>query len=198
MMIAIHNRPNSFSDYWINYCKSKNVPYKLVDCYKSTIIDELQDVSGLMWHWTQNSYKDKLFAIQLTQSIERMGIKVFPNTNTAWHFDDKLGQKYLFEAMGFPAAKSYAFYDFETFKVWANSTFFPKVFKLRAGAGSFNVKLIRHIKEAIKLAKIAFSRGFLSADKKSQVEEYKHRFQKSRDIGSLLRVIKRYLELFRF
>ena len=57
MKIAIHERPGSFSDGCIRYCTEKKIPYKLVNCYDSDIINQLNDCDGLMWHWDQNDYK---------------------------------------------------------------------------------------------------------------------------------------------
>ena len=35
----------------------------------------------------------------MTYALEHKGIKVFPDSKTCWHFDDKVGQKYLFEEL---------------------------------------------------------------------------------------------------
>ncbi|MCH6236483.1 hypothetical protein [Cognataquiflexum rubidum] len=43
---------------------------------------------------------------------------------------------------------------------WINQTSFPKVFKLRNGASSWNVKLIKDKNEAQKIINIAFGIGF--------------------------------------
>ncbi|MDZ7775700.1 MAG: hypothetical protein U5L09_08950 [Bacteroidales bacterium] len=43
MKIAIHNRPGSFSDRWIEYCKKQEIPYKIVNCYDNNIIQQLND-----------------------------------------------------------------------------------------------------------------------------------------------------------
>src|SRR5450631_3263571 len=102
LKIAIHDRAGSFSDRWIKYCNENQVPYKLVNCYEFDIISQLDDCKGLMWHWDLNDYKAALFARQLTISLEKKGVKVFPDVNTAWHHDDKVGQKYLLEAVGAP------------------------------------------------------------------------------------------------
>lgn len=40
-----------------------------------------------------------------------MGIKSCPDENTCWHFDDKIGHKYLLEAIDAPLAPSYVFYN---------------------------------------------------------------------------------------
>ena len=33
MKIAIHNRPGSFSDRWIEYCNKNHIDYKVVNAY---------------------------------------------------------------------------------------------------------------------------------------------------------------------
>ncbi|WP_175476654.1 hypothetical protein [Syntrophus gentianae] len=151
IMIGIHQRTGSFSDKWIEYCTIHKIGFKLVNCYDSDIIYQLKDCAGLMWHWAQYDSKAILFARQLTYSLEHIGKKVFPDSKTCWHFDDKAGQKYLLEAIGSPLVKSYIFYDKEKAIEWANETSFPKVFKLRGGAGSVNVKLVTTSREALHL-----------------------------------------------
>ncbi len=143
MKIAIHNKTESFSDRWILYCQENHVKFKLVNCYDSDIVAHLDDCQGLMWHWDENDYKAALFARQLTISLDKKGIKVFPDVNTAWHYDDKVGQKYLLEAAGAPLVQSYVFYSRQEALDWVNKTTFPKVFKLRCGAGSLNVSLVK-------------------------------------------------------
>src|SRR5450631_4169402 len=160
MKIAIHNRAGSFSDRWIQYCNENQVSYKLVNCYESDIISQLDDCKGLMWHWDLNDYKAPLFARQLTISLEKKGVKVFPDVNTAWHYDDKVGQKYLLEALCAPLVKSYIFYSRREALKWLDKTTFPKVFKLRAGAASENVRIVKTKKKAKRLIEKAFGEGF--------------------------------------
>lgn len=169
--IAIHNRPGSFSDIWLKYCQEKNIPYKMVSCSDSDIMLQLADCAGLMWHWDSTDYKSELFARQLTLSLERKGIKVFPDSNTAWHYDDKIGQKYLLEAIKVPFIPTHIFYRKDEAVEWARNTVFPKVFKLRGGAGSTNVKLVKNKDEAIKLIQKAFTSGFLNKNPISRFKE---------------------------
>ncbi|HVZ97935.1 MAG TPA: hypothetical protein VG847_13730 [Chitinophagaceae bacterium] len=171
MKIAIHNDPESFSSRWIKYCNENNIPYKLVNCYDSDIVKQLDDVDGLMWHWNQNDYKAALFARQLTLSLEKKGIKIFPDVNTSWHHDDKLGQKYLLESIGAPLVQSYVFYTKKEALQWLNETTFPKVFKLRGGAGSINVSLVKTKKRAKQLINRAFGTGFSHIDRYSRLKD---------------------------
>lgn len=191
-MIAIHNRPGSFSDKWIRYCKENVIPCRAVNAYSYNIINELEGCIGFMWHWHQLDYKALLFARQLTASLEQAGKLVYPNTKTAWHFDDKVGQKYLLEAMGVPLVPSYCFYDKETATEWARNTTYPKVFKLRGGAGSRNVRLVNDFAQARKLIKRAFTQsGFPLLDRKSGAADCRWKFRRDRTFSALKRAIIR-------
>jgi glutathione synthase/RimK-type ligase-like ATP-grasp enzyme len=92
-------------------------------------------------------------------SIEKSGIRVFPNYNTFWHFDDKISQKYIFEALNIPHAPMHVFFDKPSATRWLSSATFPLVFKLRGGAGSSNVFLLRNKNEAYHYLKKMFSKG---------------------------------------
>ena len=164
MKIAIADRKGSFSDYWIKYCEEHTIPYKVVNPYDTDIVEQVSDCDAFMWHHHHASFGDTLFAKQLLFSLEQAGKVVFPNFRTGWHFDDKLGQKYLFEALGVRAAKSWVFYDKKSAYKWIETTDFPKVFKLRGGAGSANVRLARSKRQAKAFVRKALRRGFASSN----------------------------------
>ena len=171
MKIAIHHRPGSFSDRWIEYCKEKSIEYMIVNAYDSNIIEQVKDCDAFMWHHHHSNVKDTLFAKQLIYSLETAGIRCFPDFHTVWHFDDKVGQKYLLEAIGAPLVPSYVFYTKKDALDWIEHTGFPKVFKLRGGAGSKNVMLVHNQKEARRLVKKAFGKGFLQTSINNMVSE---------------------------
>ncbi|HNQ61905.1 MAG: RimK-like ATP-grasp domain protein [Bacteroidetes bacterium ADurb.Bin145] len=177
MLIAIHRSKDLFSDRWIPYCESNNIDYKLVDCYRTDIIDQLSDCDALMWHFNHKSPKASKFARQLIYAVQAAGKAVFPDYNTVWHFDDKVGQKYLLEAINAPLVPSYAFYDKKEAMDWARGAIYPKVFKLRTGAGSDNVRLVKSRNEAFRLIRKAFGKGFVQYEAWSNLSE---RFRKYR------------------
>lgn len=195
MKLAIHHRENSFSRRWIEYCEINNIQYKIVDCYSNDIFEQLSDCDGLLWHWDLNDYRSALVAKQITKALEIRGIKVFPNLNTSWHFDDKVGQKYIFEAIDAPLVPAHIFYSKTEALNWVESAEFPKVFKLRGGAASINVKLIKNKRQAKKLIKIAFGKGFNIIDRSSRFKNKFIKFIKYPNVDNLLKLIK---GLFRF
>src|SRR5690606_74576 len=169
MKIAIHLETSDFSKRWIRYCKEYGVNYKVVNCYDTNIIEQLKDCNALFWHHNHRSFEDLLFAKQLLFVLEYSNIRVFPNFKTGWHFDDKIGQKYLFEAKNIPLIPTYVFYNKDKALEWARNTTYPQVFKLRGGAGSSNVKLVKNYFENKKLINKAFKKGFPAIDKKGKV-----------------------------
>ena len=158
--LSIHHREHSYSDRWIAYCDMHAIPYRVVNCLDSGIMKQIASSAGLLWHWDQADPREQLVARHVIKAAEAMGVTVFPNTSTCWHFDDKIAQKYLLEAIDAPLVPTYVFYDFKEALHWIDRASFPKVFKLRKGAGSSNVKLVHSVREARALAKRAFSTGF--------------------------------------
>jgi hypothetical protein len=160
--LAIHHRKSSFSDRWIAYCDTHGISYKVVNCLNSDCIAQLVGTDALLWHWYMGDPPEQLMARSVIMAVEAMDIPVFPSTSTCWYFDDKIAQKYLLEAIGAPFVPTYVFYSLKDALYWINNASFPKVFKLRRGAGSSNVKLVQDAREARWLAKRAFSNGFSS------------------------------------
>jgi len=177
MKIAIHNSKLTFSERWTNYCVQNGIEYKLVDCYKNDIIRQMSDCDALMWHHFQSNPKAVLFARQLLFALQQSGKVVFPNFNTGWHFDDKLGQKYLLEAIGAPLVPSYIFYSRNEAIQFANNTHYPIVFKLRGGAGSENVRLIHNPSQAKSMINRAFKSGFSRYNAKERLKETNRKLQ---------------------
>ena len=188
MKIAIHKGEGGFSLRWIEYCKKNNIQYKVVNCYDSDVIEQLKDCDALMWHFYHNIFKDMLVARKILFALEHAGVKVFPDFHTAWHFDDKVAQKYLLEAIDAPLVPSYVFYDKKEALDWAKSTTYPKVWKLKGGAGAANVKLVQNKKEATKLINTAFGKGFSQFNKLGNLKERYRKYKSGKD--SLLGVAK--------
>ena len=192
MRIAIHNS-KGFAERWIAYCDENKIVYKIVNAYDSNIISQLKDCDALMWHFHHASSKDVLFANKLLYSLQSCGKIVFPDFNTMWHFDDKVGQKYLLENINAPIVPSYVFYSKKDALNWAVKTDFPKVFKLRGGAGSQNVKLAKTKSYALKLIKRSFGSGFSQYDGWSNFKERIRKYYKGKT--TLLDVAQGFIRL---
>lgn len=178
MRIAIHQQPGSFSDRWIPYCRNLGIDIRTVNCYDTGIIAQLEDCDALMWHFYHAGARDVKFARQLLYAVAASGRVVFPDFHTMWHFDDKVGQKYLLEAVGAPLVPAVIFYSPQDARRWALTARYPLVFKLRTGAGSDNVRLVRNHRAAFRLIRRAFGKGFPQLNPVSDLQErwrkYRH------------------------
>lgn len=182
MRIAIHDQPGGPSDVWIAWCEEQHVPYRRVDCFSDEIIQQLHDCDGLIWWWGGNATR---FARQLTRALEVSGKLVFPGSATCWHFDDKIGQKYLFEAAGLPHARAHVFYDRKKSLSWAAKTDYPKLFKLRSGAWSENVWLLKGSRQAARFIGKAFGRGFDATRRWNRLMKSLRRLREEKMLGAL-------------
>lgn len=158
--LAIHRRPGSFSDRWIERARALGIPHRIVDCLGPGIVEELAPHDALMWHWTHTDKAELLAARAIIRAAEELGLLVFPSTETCWSFDDKIAQLYQLRALGAPVARTWCFYSEPAALAFLESADFPMVMKLRRGAGSTNVRLVRDRAEARHLARRAFGHGF--------------------------------------
>lgn len=160
MKIAFTDKHDLYTSQWIKYCEENNIEYKLVDIYSTDAVQQIKDCDAFMWHHNHMKWQDLLCAKQILAALECSGVKVWPSHDAGWHFDDKVGESYLFDALELPMVPYYIFYDKKRAYEWAKHTSFPKIFKLRGGGGSVNVKLVKSSGHAKKLIRKAFGKGF--------------------------------------
>lgn len=167
MRVAIH-RDNSVPTHsiswtfpWEEYCRNNHIEYEFVDLLKCNSIVTLKDFQILLWHLEQYNHAEMLEARSILYSAKKMGLKVFPDYNDAWYFDDKIAEMYLLQSINAPIPKSFVYYDCASLKsaVDEGEITFPIVAKLRSGSGSHNVKLIRTKHSLLSYASIMFSKG---------------------------------------
>lgn len=167
LKLAIHHRDSSFSERWIITAQNLNIDYILVNCYSDDIITELKknNVTHLMWHINHSSITDLNTYPNVFNSAELMGIKVFPNFNSNWHFDNKISQKYLLESIGAPLVETHVFYEKKEALKYIEEQEFPIVSKLKRGAGATNVNLLRNMNSAKEHIDKMFGGGISSTGK---------------------------------
>ncbi|HEV2395209.1 MAG TPA: hypothetical protein VG146_22895 [Verrucomicrobiae bacterium] len=160
-MICIHPVPGSWSDRWINYCAQRRVPFVTLDVFAPDTLSRVREAGAHAVLFDLPLFDGKTSAARgLVQSLELMGIAVFPGAAEYWHYDDKVAQYHLFKALEIPCCPTFIFYSAQEANQWAQSSNYPKVWKLRTGAASSNVRLVRSKAEARGLIQRAFGRGF--------------------------------------
>lgn len=195
MKIAIHNE-GGWNTRWHQLCKEWGISYKIVDCYDTNIMENLEDCDALMWSFDHGYPQDILMARNVLYSCEIKGMKVFPNHKSCWHFDDKITQKYLLESINAPLVRSWCFYNRKTAIYWLNSTAkYPLVAKLRRGAGSYNVKLLKNKKEAIFYCNKMFLQGLMPGP--SYLSDAKNKLKIVKTFTGILKKIKKAPDFFK-
>ena len=193
MKIGIHHDLGSYSEHWIRYCQESHIPYKIVNSYANDIIQQLEDCNIFMWHISHSNPRDALFAKELMHSLEATGKIVYPNSRSSWHFDDKLGQKYLLESIGIPLVPTFVFYSKKEALNWISTADFPLVFKLRRGAGGRNVRLVKTKTQARFLILRAFYIGIRQYNAFGGIKEIIRRYRMR--LTTLTEVIKAFAHL---
>lgn len=203
MKVAIHKGSNDYSKRWISFCEENKIPYTEVNCFDNDIVEKVKNYQILLWHWRWIHPESQLAAKQIVLALQNMNICIYPDANTCWHYDDKIGQKYLLEAIDAPTIPTHIFYDKSQALEFVEKTQFPKVFKLRCGSASANVRLIRSKKEAERICKIAFSNGFkpmgsFLGDVKVKLKHIENSYAFYQKITRFPRSVKNFLYANRF
>ncbi len=166
LKVAIHRNDRifrhstSWSYPWEDYCRSHHVDYDIVDGFRPDALEILYRYDAFLWHVSNYSLPEMLFARSILQAAKNLGLSVFPDFETSWHFDDKIGESYLLGSVDAPTPRHWIFYTFKDCEAWLETSCpFPVVAKLRSGSGSENVKLINNRKDATAYARRMFGKG---------------------------------------
>lgn len=157
---SIWNHPSRLSLKVIDVCNKNNIDYGIIDPYAYDVIDQLSHYDALVWGFQNYLHADLMEARSILHVAEKMGLKVYPDINTAWHFDDKIAETYALQGVGAPIPQSYMFYSqAEACRFFDSYTDYPIVAKLRCGSGASNVRLIHNAAEGHKYAATMFGPG---------------------------------------
>lgn len=189
-MIAIQNLTNSFTDRWRMYFKEQGIDFADIDIYDSEVFARIAEhgIGMILFDVVLYEPKNRVAAHAIVPAIENFGVNIFPGSRELWHFDDKVAQKYLFDSMEIPCCPTTIFYDRDHAKRWARQAKFPKIFKLRCGAGSANVVMVKTAAHALQLIDKMFGTGICAVPRLfSDLSAKASRHQKKRDWGATLK-----------
>ena len=175
---------------WYKYLDDKDIEWEYLDPYRSDIVKVMDNYSAILWHYTNFSNSDLMEAQNILDIAERKGLKVFPNHNTGWHFDDKIAEMYELMRVDAPIPKSWVFYERDRCEKWLKTKAkYPIIAKLRRGSGSNNVKMIRNSTEGIKYCRKMFGKGI--SPSQSLIYKTYSKVQSTRSIKMLVERAKK-------
>ena len=157
--LAILARDGSFSDRWISEVRSRGVDAIVLSPYEGGLFALVADCTAIIWHPDHERAEDLLLIAPILQSAEAAGKVTFPDFGSRWHFDDKIAQAYLLAAIGAPTPSTRVFVTRQEALDYIQTADLPLVAKLKRGAGSANVRLLRSVPEGRAYVSKAFGAG---------------------------------------
>lgn len=152
----------SFAERWTDLAVSAGHEVRHVDVFSDSFFDDLAPCDGFMWRFGFPPVP-RLVAKRIIPALEHgQGLPVFPDTNTIWHFEDKIAQYYLLSAMAVPQPRTRVLWNHGQALKHCEITKLPFVLKLAHGFQSTNVRLVQSRAEARAWADELFGPGLAS------------------------------------
>ncbi|OIQ27405.1 MAG: hypothetical protein BM564_12995 [Bacteroidetes bacterium MedPE-SWsnd-G2] len=165
MKVAIHYEPlNGISMRLKRYekiLKYNNFTAVFVSSSSQNFINQLEGIDALIWYVGLADVSKQPYFNWINVLENDLGINCFPSSNATWSFDNKLRQIHQMTASGIPFVKSRVLYQKEEAIKLTNLINYPIIFKLSAGAGSFNVIKVNNKKTLINYVNLMFGKGVL-------------------------------------
>lgn len=149
----------SYSQKWAHFLTEYGYKYKELSLNPNSL-NQYIDIDGVMWRFAHTPLQKRAFHI-LNNYLEIILKKtMYPDNTSAWHFDEKIAQHFLFETTDLACIKSYLFFNYQESMDWiAGNISYPLVHKLSTGAGSANILLVKNKQEAEMISFKMFFEG---------------------------------------
>lgn len=163
MRIAIHFdryvHGQNWAPAWARACEERGISYEKVDAYSLDFYRRMEEFDILLWHFSQYERTDMIFARRILAAAKERGLRVFPDCQDSSHFDDKVAQHYLLSSFERLYPRTDVLYRMDDVEAWLDQDpSLPVVAKLRCGAGSQNVTLLKS-KQAVRDYAIRMLKG---------------------------------------
>lgn len=207
MLVGIHMEPyGKFSEFLQLYEKIldfNGIEHIRLEASEPGFWEKVKKLDLFIFRWGVDDTSHQI-ADAIIPVIERdIGIKCLPDYITSWPYEDKIKEYYLLKQHGLPMVDTYIFWDKIVSLSWLETAKFPIVFKLKRGAGSKNVVLVRNKKQAKKIVNKMFGRGVfprsIDRNKFNLLREVRHiggnilRKYRGEDVSSLWQIHKNYV-----
>lgn len=163
MLVGIHiNTKGSIQPFTRGYQKVleyNGIKYVMMNIEDAEFVDKLNELEAFIFQVGHTS--DSLqMAFSFMPILQRWrDLRVYPDFDTLWTFDDKIKQHYLNLFLNLGFAESWVFWSRKVALRWLQNVEYPIVMKLKGGAGSTNVVKLDDYRIAKKLLNNLFSKG---------------------------------------
>jgi len=157
-----NGKRQSFSKRWAELAQAENIDVVPVDVFAEDAMACISECDAFMWRCPSSAHI-RAYAKRFLYALEAgSGIPVFPSLKSSWYFEDKLAQRYFFNAADIPCAKTDIFWTREAAEQFCERASYPFVLKLAGGHQSANVRLVRNRREATFYVEELFGHGVAS------------------------------------
>ena len=138
--VGIIKVKNSFSDKILDYIDYNKYKVEIYNDYTNIDYEDLNSFDYFIWHFNP---EDKERALGLFTTLDLIEVKTFPDLKSLIFFDNKIFQSNLLKSLKINIPAYEIYYDFKSLYKNLSNQNLPAVFKLKGGAGSNNVFLVR-------------------------------------------------------
>jgi glutathione synthase/RimK-type ligase-like ATP-grasp enzyme len=167
MLVGIHKDTyGKFGDYILRFeqiLALNDIPHIRLDANDPDFWEQVAKVDIFIYHWEHTDHYYNIATTILPIIEKDMGKKCYPNQATCWHYDDKIKQYFMLRLHGFPVIPSWVFWDKKKALAWLETASMPLVFKLKGGAGSSSVMLLKTKHQSKVMINRMFGKGLLVA-----------------------------------
>ncbi len=163
-MIAVHpdRKYGQFSNalrYYIKILEHNNVDLLITEINDSNFWEEIRKCDYFFFRWGQHDHFRQIATTILPIIENHFKIKCFPSQLSSWLYDDKIREFFLLHAYGFSLIATHVFFDRKKAEEFIKTIEYPLVLKLKSGAGSLSVRLIKNEEIALKYINLMFGSG---------------------------------------
>lgn len=166
MRVGIHkfaeNSVASFERKYEQILTFNNIHSSFLHVNQADFWHELKEIDVFISRWIDTSDHEQIGHTILPVVEQIDTIKCLPNYRNYWPYDDKIRQYYLLRQHNFPVIDTYVFWNKKSALDWIETAPLPTVFKLKGGASSSNVLLIKSRRQGKKLIRKMFGSGVKS------------------------------------
>ena len=191
----IFDHSTNWAYKWIEICDREGIPYEVVDGFNPEFINRCTMYSCVLWHFGNYVPVEMMETRNILYAVRKKGVPVFPDFNTAYHFDDKIAEMYILQAVGASIPLSKAFFVKEDCLNFLANANYPLIAKLKSGSGASNVKKLDSFSAARRYAKRMFGKGYNPAP--SLVYKSFSKIQSTHDWKTFVSRFKRIPEFLR-
>lgn len=158
-VVHANGKEQSYSEIWKSRIEERGHEAVMVDVDSADFYPSVRSCNGFMWR-PRPSRIERDKAMSVLNVVEQgLGLPVFPCARTRWHFEDKVVQNEMFQALDVPHPSTWIFRDEPSALAFVRSASFPKVIKLASGVQSRNVMLLQSREHAESIIRALFRRG---------------------------------------